>query len=237
MLPALQQLLVLQDRDRRLTRIQAELTAVPGQRLYLKNKASKTTTDFDTAKRQSQLVESDRKRLELEVDTLKERINKVRAQQNDTRSNEQYRAYQHQIATSQTEISNLEDQQLELMEKADGCARELALATKQLAETKAETSRYLADLDARGAKLEAELEVAETARDLAAEPLDDAVLHRYENLLKTKGDPAIVGVHGGVCGGCHMQLTTQAMVSTRGQAEITPCPTCSRILYWTSEMV
>ena len=137
MLPALQQLLVLQDRDRRLTRIQAELTAVPGQRLYLKNKASKTTTDFDTAKRQSQLVESDRKRLELEVDTLKERINKVRAQQNDTRSNEQYRAYQHQIATSQTEISNLEDQQLELMEKADGCARELALATKQLAETKA----------------------------------------------------------------------------------------------------
>jgi len=46
----------------------------------------------------------------------------------------------------------------------------------------------------------------------------------------------IVGVGGNVCGGCHMQLTTQAVVSAKGQSELVACPTCSRILYFTADM-
>jgi hypothetical protein len=62
------------------------------------------------------------------------------------------------------------------------------------------------------------------------------VLNRYDRLLKTKGDNVIVGVGGNVCGGCHMQLTTQAVVSAKGQSELVACPTCSRILYFTAAM-
>jgi predicted nucleic acid-binding Zn-ribbon protein len=33
-----------------------------------------------------------------------------------------------------------------------------------------------------------------------------------------------------------MQLTTQAVVSAKGQSELVACPTCSRILYFTADM-
>jgi predicted nucleic acid-binding Zn-ribbon protein len=175
--------------------------------------------------------------LELDADALKDRIGKVRAQQNETRSNDQYKAYEHQIETSQREISRLEDQQLELVEQSESASKQFAIATSAYAALKAESDRQLADLTAREKNLASELAVATEARATAATGVDDpAVLSRYDRLLKTKGDNVIVGVAGGVCGGCHMKLPTQSVVSAKGQSELVACPSCSRILYFTADM-
>ena len=237
MLPIIEKLLILQDRDRRLLRVRAEVAAVPGQRQSIQGKSAAGAAEFDAIKKQAQQIESDRKKLELEADALKDRIGKVRAQQNETRSNDQYKAYEHQIETSQREISKLEDQQLELMERGEGAARQLAIATSAYAALKAETDRQLADLSAREKHLAAELATATEARATAAAAIEDpSVLSRYDRLLKTKGDNLIVGVAGGVCGGCHMKLPTQSVVSAKAQNELVACPSCSRILYFTSDM-
>lgn len=104
---------------------------------------------YEALKKQSQHLESDRKKLELDADALRDRIGKVRVQQNETRSNDQYKAYEHQIETSQREISRLEDQQLELMEQSETACKQLAIATTAYAALKAESDRQLADLVAR----------------------------------------------------------------------------------------
>ena len=237
MLPIIEKLLVLQDRDRRLLRVRAEVAAVPGQRQLIQNKAAAGAAEHDAIKKQVQQIESDRKKLELDADALKDRIGKVRAQQNETRSNDQYKAYEHQIETSQREISRLEDQQLELMERSETATRQLAVATAAYAALKAETDRQLADLAAREKNLATELAAATEARATAAAGIDDpSVISRYDRLLKTKGDTLIVGVAGGVCGGCHMKLPTQSIVSAKGQSELVACPSCSRILYFTADM-
>jgi predicted nucleic acid-binding Zn-ribbon protein len=237
MLPIIEKLLVLQDRDRRLLRVRAELLAVPGQRLMLQNRAAAGAAEYEALKKQSQHLESDRKKLELDADALKDRIGKVRVQQNETRSNDQYKAYEHQIETSQREISRLEDQQLELMEQSESASKQFAIATAAYAALKAESDRQLADLTAREKNLAGELAMATEARSTAATGVDDpAVLNRYDRLLKTKGDNVIVGVASGVCGGCHMKLPTQSVVSAKGQSELVACPSCSRILYFTADM-
>ncbi len=237
MLPIIEKLLVLQDRDRRLLRVRAEVAAVPGQRQLIQNKAAAGAAEHDAIKKQVQQIESDRKKLELDADALKDRIGKVRAQQNETRSNDQYKAYEHQIETSQREISRLEDQQLELMERSETATRQLAVATAAYAALKAETDRQLSDLAAREKNLATELAAATEARATAAAGIDDpSVISRYDRLLKTKGDTLIVGVGGGVCGGCHMKLPTQSIVSAKGQSELVACPSCSRILYFTADM-
>ena len=78
MLPIIEKLLVLQDRDRRLLRVRAELLAVPGQRLMLQNRAAAGAAEYEALKKQSQHLESDRKKLELDADALRDRIGKVR---------------------------------------------------------------------------------------------------------------------------------------------------------------
>ena len=92
MLPIIEKLLVLQDRDRRLLRVRAEVAAVPGQRQVIQTRAAAGAAEYETLKKQTQQLESDRKKLELDADALKDRIGKVRAQQNETRSNDQYKA-------------------------------------------------------------------------------------------------------------------------------------------------
>jgi hypothetical protein len=203
----------------------------------IQTRAAAGAAEYEGLKKQTQQLESDRKKLELDADALKDRIGKVRAQQNETRSNDQYKAYEHQIETSQREISRLEDQQLELMEQSESASKQFAIATAAYAALKAESDRQLADLTAREKNLAGELAMATEARATAATGVDDpAVLNRYDRLLKTKGDNVIVGVASGVCGGCHMKLPTQSVVSAKGQSELVACPSCSRILYFTADM-
>lgn len=236
MLPILEKLLVLQDRDRKLLRLRAEVQHVPAQRELLQAKAAKAAAEFDVVRQRGKQLESDRKKLELEVASKQEFIRKCETQQGATKKNEEYRAFQHQIDTTRTEITALEDQQLELMERAEKVAREIAEAEKIARGLKAEVDKQLADLASRETVLKQELDTAVAARAQQAAEIDPAVMPRYERLLKTKGDNIVVGVPQGICGGCHMKLPTHVYVATKGQQEIVQCINCNRILYYTRDM-
>ena len=236
MLPVIEALLVLQDRDRRLNRLKAEIEAVPGQRKVLEGRAQQTSATFDAVRHQAQHLESERKKLELEVDTLKQRVGKVGAEQQSTRSNDQYKAFQHQIETTQGEISKLDDRQLALMEQAEGVAKEVTAAQKIAAAQKVETERQIAELNARETNLRQELAGIVADRDAQAARVDPAALSRYESVGRRRGDHILVGVPKGVCGGCHMQLPQHIFLKAKGQQEIPSCPSCTRLLYFTREM-
>ncbi len=236
MLPVIEDLLVLQDRDRRLLRLRAEIDSVPSQRKVLEGRATQTAAAFDTVRIRSQHLESDRKKLELEVETLKQRINKVGAEQQQTRSNEQYRAFQHQIATTQAEIAKLEDQQLALMEQAESVVKEVAAAQQIAAAQKAETDKQLAELVIREKNLRSDLTAVTAERAAQAAKVDPAGLARYERGLKQKGENVLVGVPKGICGGCHMKLPQHIFLTAKAQKEIPTCPNCTRLLYFTREM-
>lgn len=236
MLPIIEALLVLQDRDRRLIRLKAELEAVAPQRQLLQLKAAKTQAAFEEVRKRNVHIESERKRLELEVVTMQQRINKLRTEQLGTRSNDQYKAYQHQIETTQAEISRLDDQQIELMEQAEAVGRDVAEAAKVAAGQKAETDRQLVDLAAREANLRKDHELVSAERAALAAKADPAGLWRYERILKMKGDNALVGVHRVVCGGCHVKLPMQTFLHAKAQIELTACTNCGRLLYFTPDM-
>ena len=94
----------------------------------------------------------------------------------------------------------------------------------------------LADLAAREANLQTELNGVEANRGQIAGEVDDGARSRYERLMKQKGSNVIVGIQHGVCGGCHMQLNRQIVVSCQADLEIVTCPNCGRILYYTRDM-
>lgn len=236
MLPIVEQLLILQDRDRKLLRLKAELADTPPQRKRLQDKAANAQAAFEAVKQQSRHIESERKKLELEVSSKEEFIRKIETQQGATKSNDQYKAFTHQIETTKGEIHALEDKEIALMEQAEMAAKALAAAAKIAADHKAETDKQLADLAAREANLQKEFEAASAERAALAEKVDAPTLARYQHLLDRKGDNVVVGVKGAICGGCHMKLPQQTVVTARAQAEIVTCINCSRLLYWTRDM-
>ena len=236
MLPVIEQLLILQDRDRRLLRLRAELGEVPVQRKRLQDKAAQAHAGHEAAKIRSRQIESDRKKLELEEETKKEFIRKCETLQGQTKSNDEYKRYTHQIDTTRTEINALEDQELVFMEQADSAARELAAASKAAAELKAESDRHLADLAAREGNLAKEVAAVAVDRESAAAGIETATLARYDRILKTRGENILVGVHNVTCGGCHMKLPQQVFLAAKAQTEVVSCSNCGRMLYYTRDM-
>ncbi|MGE3312484.1 MAG: zinc ribbon domain-containing protein [Limisphaerales bacterium] len=232
MLEAIEKLLVLQDRDRRLIRLRIEVADIDPQRRLVQARQTAAEQEFERARHAGHQLESDRKKLELEVESKKELISKYAAQQWQTRKNEEYKALSHEIETCKTAISGLDDQQIELMEKIEAAERQVAAAAEVLKKAKADSAVQLQQMAEAETRLVKQLAAAEEARAAAAAEIDPTLLGRYERLLKSKGDKVIVDVQRGVCGGCHMKLSRQNVIDCQADRDIVQCPNCARILYY-----
>ena len=71
MLDAIAKLLVLQDRDRKLRRAEAELANIEPERQTFKTKSLNIQAQLDVVRLRVKQIESDRKRLELDVEAKK----------------------------------------------------------------------------------------------------------------------------------------------------------------------
>jgi len=236
MLPVIENLLILQDRDRKILRLKAEIAKIDPERKASGSKSAQSQTTLETVKTRAKQVESERKRLELEAEGKKQQIAKYSIQQLQTKKNEEYRALTNEIANCKREISHLEDQQLDLMAQAELVQKDVVEATRIATQIKQEVDRQAAELSSREVTLKKQLADLESSRESLTKDIDDSSLSRYERLLKNKGENVIVGVEHGVCGGCHMKLPTQILVTIKGQPDLLCCPNCGRILYFRRDM-
>lgn len=236
MFETIEKLLILQDRDRKIRRIKGELAHIEPQRVLLQTKTAEAQAALDSAKTRGKQLESDRKNLELEVETKKQLIARYANQQLQTRKNEEYRALAHEIEMCKADIFKIEDNEISLMEKAEATQKEVLRATQALNESRKLMEDQLAQLAGREQNLKKELAELETNRQELAAAVDDVPRGRYERLFKSKGENVVVGVQHGVCGGCHMRVPAQVLVTCQAQQEIVTCPNCGRILYYSADM-
>jgi predicted nucleic acid-binding Zn-ribbon protein len=236
MLDTIEKLLILQDRDRKLRRVQAELAHIGPERQMFQAKAADAQTGLETAKNRVKQLESERKALELEVETKNQLIARYANQQLQTRKNEEYRALTHEIETCKAEIFKIEDKEIELMEQAEAVQKQVVRSTQAAQEARKLMDDQLAQLAAREKNLQNELAELTTNREDLAAAVDESARGRYERLFKSKGENVVVGVQHGVCGGCHMRLPPQLIVQCQAQQELVTCSNCGRILYYTRDM-
>ncbi len=236
MLAAIEKLLILQDRDREIAQLEAELGSVAPQRARAQARATRAHTALDSAKHRTQQVEAERKRLEIEVDSRKQLIEKYSLQQFQTKRNEEYKALSHEIDNCKAQIVKFEDQQLELMEEAENLHRTVTTARQQVEAVQQESDRMIADLTAREENLQRRHDELSAGRSALAKAVDASALARYERLRRTKGERVVVSVEHGACGGCHVGLPAQVVIACRANQELTQCPNCGRILFYTRDM-
>ena len=232
MQPELEQLLILQNRDQKIRQIQAEMKTVPQQRAQLDAHLAASSAHLEAAKLKAKQVEVERKKLELDVGTRTESINRLKTQQYETRKNEEFRAIGNEIERYEKEIGAIEDQELELMELGDTLKVELAEEDKKMGSTRDSVARQIADLEAKTKTLEQRLEELTKERAEIAGRVDEDVLNRFERLFASKGDAAVVALEHEVCTGCHMKITAQTSHRVKSGREIVGCEQCGRILYY-----
>jgi predicted nucleic acid-binding Zn-ribbon protein len=236
MLPVIENLLILQDRDRKILKLQDELGRLGPERQGLQTKLNAIQQQLESAKHQVKHLESERKKLELDVEAKKQLIEKYSLQQFQTKKNEEYRALAHEIELCKQAIIKLDDQQLEFMEQAEAAQRIVTAATRTATEVKKVVEARQADLVAGETGLKQELSELQSNRGQLAQAVDDSTRSKYERLFKQKGQNVVVGIQHGVCGGCHLGLSRSIVVTCQAEQEIITCPNCGRILYYTRDM-
>ena len=229
--PELEQLLVLQDREQKIAQIQNEIKTVPLERESLELHLSTSIAGVDALKQGARQIEVDRKRMELDVGTRKESISRLKTQQYQTRKNDEFQAMGHEIERYENEIRKIEDEELELMVRADQVKADLAAEEKKAATTKESIARQLGDLDQKSKTLDSRLQELNKERAEIAGSIDEDLLSRFERLFKSKGDAVVVPLEHEVCTGCHMKVTTQTAHHVKAGKEIVSCENCGRILY------
>ena len=227
----LEQLLVLQDRQQKISQIETEIGTLPLQRKNLETQLADSAAGVETLKQKSRQIEVDRKRMELDVGTRTESIARLKTQQYQTRKNDEFQAIGHEIQRYEGEIGKIEDQELELMVEADKVKADLAAEEKKAAGVKESIGRQTSDLEEKSKALKTRLEELTKERAELAGKIDEDLLGLFERLFNSKGDAVIVALEHEVCTGCHMKVTTQTAHKVKAGKEIVSCENCGRILY------
>jgi predicted nucleic acid-binding Zn-ribbon protein len=231
MLKEIEQLLVIQDRDRKIRALQAELKLAPTERKDFEEKLALVTRQLDAAKLRSKEIELERKKLENEAESKRTTIAKYNTQKFQTRKNEEFQALTHEIERLERDVRTIEDRELELMEAAEQQKQTIAGAETTAADAQAQFARQIQYLDEKIAAINSQLGDLEAERERLASKVEEDLLDTYNRLFRSKSDQAVVAFEHDVCTGCHMKLTASTSAKVRAEKQITHCEQCGRILY------
>ena len=232
MLPELEQLLILQDKDQHIRRLRLDLKRLPADTDRAKGKQASDTEAVRAAKERVQLNEVAMKHLELQIQTRKDTITRLKVQQYETRKNDEFTALANEVVRYGNEVAKLEDEELVLMEKAETLKEEHAAAVSALAKTQALVDEELAKIAERQQHVSAQLQEFDTARAGLAGKVDEDLLERYDRIFANRGDSAVVELNGTVCRGCHMKVTPSCVTDAKIEKSLVPCSNCGRFVYY-----
>ncbi len=233
MLPELETLLTVQDRDQRIRALKLELAAIPDEKAAKEKQIASSAARLEAAKTRLRAIELERKNLELEADTKRANIARYKTQQLETRKNEQFAALGHEIAAAETGIRALEDRELDLMEETESLQPAVAEAERAHREESEKLETQISELGKKKANVEASVAELVASRPALTEGIDEDLLDQYDRIFKGKHGTAIVELDGGNCTGCHVKVTTQTVLAVKASKAIVHCPNCNRLLYTT----
>src|SRR6202050_4771455 len=136
MLPDISHAIRLQNLDDRAAELSKEIASLPKHIAEIEKKLESHQRRLELDRAGLLANQKERKRLEGEIQVNEQKISKLKSQMMEAKTNEVYRAFQHEIDFCQQEIRRHEDRILELMGESEPLekavkAAEAALATEK----------------------------------------------------------------------------------------------------------
>jgi uncharacterized protein len=232
MLPDIKLAVRLQDIDNRVAEVTREVSSLPKHIAEIEKKLESHERKLEADRAALTANLKDRKRLEGEIQVQQQKISKLRDQMLEAKTNEQYRAFQHEIEFCENEIRRAEDRILELMGESEPLERNVKSAEGALKQEKAQVEGEKQQARERTAGDQQELNQLQTERKSIATQISPAVLSAYERVRKLRHGIAIAEAVDGRCSQCHMSLRLQFFQDLKRGEQVMHCESCSRILYY-----
>jgi hypothetical protein len=222
----------LQNLDDRAAELTKEINSLPKHIAEIEKRLESHQRRLEQDRAGVQANLKDRKRLEGEIQVSEQKISKLKTQMMEAKTNDQYRAFQHEIDFAQQEIRRSEDRILELMTESDPLEKAVKAAEAALATEKKQVEEEKTKTRERTAVDQKEIDGLLVERKQIVSEMTPRIASEYERIRKGRAGVAIAEVVAGRCSKCNMQLRPQFLQELKRQDAIMVCESCKRMLYW-----
>jgi predicted nucleic acid-binding Zn-ribbon protein len=233
---AFDDLLTLQTHDTAVDRLRhrrvnlperAELAQLAAARADLEAKLAEAAARRDEVLRQERRLDDEVRRLE-----AKAKAEDQRMYSGTVSSPKELQAMQSEIESLRRHARQLEDEELEVMERREALDAEVAGVEGALAGAQAEIERLSEVIAALEAEIDAELAAEEAARDGVLPNIPAATLRLYEQIRTDNRGVGAARLVGSTCQACHLALPATEVDRIRHLRadELVRCDHCGAIL-------
>jgi predicted nucleic acid-binding Zn-ribbon protein len=227
----LKQLIRLQSIDLSIQELRTRIDRFPGISKALDEKLKAAQAGVDATKEKAKSNQGNRKKFEGEISALEGKISKYRDQMMAVKTNEEYRALQHEIEHAQQAIRKVEDEILNLMIEAETGQADLKAAEAVLKEDQQKVNTERKQLEEENKRDLSALDSYLTERKEIAMALSSDLVSRYDRVRKHRGGIGVGPARNEVCEICKVRIRPQVFQDIRRNDQIIACDACQRILY------
>ncbi len=231
MLPQIEALLVIQDRDHQILTLNNELEKIPRDAAAIKTRLTEAQSSLTSARQNIQQNELTIKKIELDRQTRKNTIERLTTQQFETKKNDEFAALGAEIIRYQDMVDELETQTLEFMEKSDNLNLTLKDAEAKLNIIKEGMADEVKALTEKKKNHSARIEELKQERTILAKDIEQSTLATYNRIFAKKGKATVSPLRENTCGGCHMKVISDTISKTIEEKELSQCENCACFLY------
>lgn len=232
----LEALLLVQEHDTARDRLRHRRTALP-ERAELEAQSAKLA-ELEAQAREVRgrrdVVLADERRLDDEARSLGARADEAdkHLYSGSTNSPRELQAMQADVDMLRRQRSDLEDQELEVMEAREALDGEIASLDADTAKLGAEIDRLRGVIAAAQAEIDAELADEDAAWALAAASVPEPVLADYQRRRAQNKGAGAARLVGTTCTACHLSIpsTEAEQIRKSAGAEVAYCDNCGAIL-------
>ncbi len=232
MLPDITRAIRLQNLDDRAAELTKEINTLPKHIAEIEKKLEFHQRRLEQDRTALGANQKDRKRLEGEIQVSEQKISKLKSQLMEAKTNDQYRAFQHEIDFCGQEIRRHEDRILELMTESDPLDKAVKAAEAALSTEKKQVEEEKTSARERTAGDRKEIDGLLIERAGILKEMTPKIASEYERIRKGRAGVAIAEVVQGRCSKCNMQLRPQFLQELKRQDSVMVCESCKRMLYW-----
>lgn len=234
-------LLQVQERDTRLTQLDHRADNLP-ERVDLAaadERLDRLRKEIIAAQTIVSDLDSEQRKADADVDLVRERSRKDREllDSGSIGDAKQLQSLQHELESLARRQSELEDVELEIMERLEGAMKAVSVLTAEQEELAQRRSDLDAAIASQMSVIDAERTSVHEERGRIAADLPADLLTLYEKVRADHGGLGAAPLHRGRCEGCHLQLPPQeiADIAAAPADEVLRCEECRRILVRTTE--
>jgi predicted nucleic acid-binding Zn-ribbon protein len=222
----------LQSLDLQIAELQKEIAALPKHIAGIEKTLESHLRRLEADRAALTANQKERKRLEDEIKIQEQKISKLKDQMLGAKTNEQYRAFQHEIEFCEKEIRKHEDRILDLMGESEPLDVNVKKAEASLKEEKLLVDAEKARARDRTAADQKQLSQLESERKTIVTQVKPQLLSAYERIRKKWHGVVVAEATDGRCSACQIVLRPQFMQDLRRGDELMFCESCGRILYY-----